>query len=499
MGKPFTPTTINKFKGIVYNPPELAGMDDAESPGMQNWNINPAGFLEKRRGGELKATITGLTGAARVLAIQRMNPSGTLAELLVTDMVKTYSCTLPGVTTPFEVTMPGPVSLSVLQWLVEYGIPGNAYNMTGIRSTSSNGIVGINIAGAATAPVGNSPAGTHLTIFKDRGFALNSLDTAGLESRLWYSAPGNMTDWGGVGLPQNIDLNPGDGDFLVATVPYNDQLIIFKSRKTYVLTADGSPTSWSVRLLNDVIGCTGRGSIKIINGFIYFLSADGVYKTDGTTFQLISDNVRSVTSQNRDYRNPLGVLAIYSAYWDDKYILWMPSTTNTQPVVWDLRAECWVRWLFAGGVDMAGEARYNEFNPDTLYIGGRATNKVWALGASVYQDEGVNYAASWNSRTMEFGDPTAFKRNHILMLDVGPNFNAASAFTVTYSADGIAGAGQPTQSSNINVRKMLKFKGAGRARYLQTAISVTDQYPQYLYGITWMNETKSLIPKNVPV
>lgn len=500
MGKSFTPTDIRKFKGIRYDPPEATGMDDAESPNMANWNIDPAGFLAKRRGGQLKATIAGLTGnRARVLCIQRLQPAGALAHIYMTDGAKVFRAALPGVTAPFEVVFPGPISIAQMQWMVEYGQPTVPYWMVGIRTAAApTGIVGIDGAGTAIAPVANSPEGTHLTVFKERGWAINSVSTTGFENRLWYSTAGNLALWGGVGLPQNIDIQPGDGDYLVATVPYNDQLIVFKSRKTYVLTADGSPTSWTVRLLNDSIGCTGRGSVKVINGFIYFLSADGVYKTDGTTFQLISDNVRSVTSSNRDYRNPLAVLDVWAAYWDDKYILWMPSSTNTQPVVWDLRSEVWTRWLFAGGVDMAGEARFNEMNPDTLYIGGRVTNKVWALGAGVYQDDGVNYTTSWTSRLMEFGDPTAMKRNHLFMLDTGPNFNAPSNYTVNQTVDGTARTPQPVQATDTNLRREIKFRGAGWGRYFQTTFSVTDNFQAYIYGITWMNETKSLLPRNLP-
>jgi hypothetical protein len=352
-------------------------------------------------------------------------------------------------------------------------------------------------------PLTNSPLGTHGVIFKERSWIVNSISTTD-ESRVSFSYPGNPGDFTAPGSG-NIIVGYGDGDYLVCCVPFNDVLIIFKSRSTWILTAEGESSAWSgVRILNPSIGCVGRGTPKVIGGFLYFLSADGVYKTDGTTFELISDPVKDLVTGTRDFRNPANVLLLDAAYWDEKYILFLPTQTGVlnsynTALVYDTRKELWTRWLFSGSCTTSGQARYQEYGPDTLYLGDKINPRIYSMGQETYADNGTVYPTYWKSKAMDFGDPVSYKRNHFVALDTAPMpLSGPTSYTVTHVTDQATPAAT-VRNNSMTSRRLMKFKGVGYARWIQTTVSTLDNLPSVVYSITWENEVKNPLQKSLPV
>jgi hypothetical protein len=349
----------------------------------------------------------------------------------------------------------------------------------------------------------NTPTGTHGVIFKDRSWIVNSVSLTD-ESKLSFSNLGNPGDFVSAGSG-NIIIAYGDGDYLVCTVPFNDVLIIFKSRSTWILTADGDPSGWTTRVLHPSIGCVGRGTAKVIGGFLYFLSADGVYKTDGTTFELISDPVRDLVVGNRDFRAPTNNMLIDAAYWDEKYILFVPTSAGTlasftQAVVYDTRTEIWSRWSFSGSCTISGQARYQEYGPDTVFLGDKVNPRIYAMGSNTYTDNLTVYPATWRSKALDFGDPTNYKRNHWFAIDAANEQQGLgpTSYTVSHFTDAASPAAT-VRNNSLAKRKLLKYKGAGYARWIQTEISTLDSLSSVVYGVTWQNEKKSPLQKSLPL
>lgn len=149
--------------------------------------------------------------------------------------------------------------------------------------------------GAALVVTAVNQQATVGVVHKSRMFVCNNLASGTPRSQLSYSeifdanAPNIAAGWPG----NTVDVQSTDADFITAVVVMNDVLFVFKRFSTWALYVEGTPP-WTLRNLHPSIGCVGRDTVVTIGGLIYFRSANGVYRTDGTTFELISGPVKEV-------------------------------------------------------------------------------------------------------------------------------------------------------------------------------------------------------------
>ena len=520
MPKVYQPFTIKEFGTLRFTSTlDRAAMADNEAAQLDNYNFTEMKTLTKRLGWQnrqnnfvstntLPAGGTVIQpGNVRMLGLQRRSPTGSLAnKYYFTNATKTGVWTVEDnfVGNQFNLVTPTNQQLDGAEWLVAAATPAFPYQMQLCRSTG--GMVGINVGGVPTAFTG-SPAGTHMSLFKSRLFMINSLHTSGQESRLNFSEP---LDYGNWPAANNIDISPADGEFLVATVVFNDQLILFKNRSTYVLTADGAPTSWIVRKLHPTIGCVGRGTPIIISGFIYFCSADGVYRTDGTTFERISEPIDGlIKSRLFAYQSNM-VLNRDAVFYDDKYILMLPDGfgSNIHLFVYDVRVDQWSRWVMGSGVETQGFAQYQEASPSLLVSGAKNSNKLFSMGNPIYADDSTAYQCNFVSKAFDGGDPTSYKRNYAATVEVGANSNEAGSAGVQVTlqketTESSGGTHAPT-SDNVGTvnfydlnRKSLRYPGIGLYRYIGISINNLGTTKVEVFGFTLLNgEPKQLISKS---
>jgi hypothetical protein len=355
----------------------------------------------------------------------------------------------------------------------------------------------------------NTPIGTQIISFKNRAWVINSRgeeNLAGDATKVWFSNPTLFADYGGAGLPNNFNLDFGDGDFLVGMIAFFDQLYFFKTKKTYMVSADGAPTNWQTKLISDRLGCVGRGTIKLWNGVLYFLSLEGVVRTDGTTFQVISAPIREFLDTYRNYLNPLTVLDTYASIWDNKYILWMPNsggTNVTTALVFNMDTENWTRWQFSNFVSVNGEAVWDEHYPDTIFFGSGAgssmPNRIWQMPLStIWTDNGVAFPCSFTTKKYDLGKTMGRKRNHLVGLSVADNSDNQGTYTIQTTSDDITQVSTtraPARLSALNI----KGRGAGYCRYLQTKVTQSSTAYAAVYDLTWMNEERGFEQKSIPV
>lgn len=521
INRKFEPVTISKFNGmdtgLAGSTPEQYSSEDDVMSDITNFNTTPDGYLEKRKGAYRTVAITQPVKPAslRLLYLQRTRVGGLTNRLFATDSFRVWRI-VAGTTQNDELLAAG-ASIAGLQWMVTYGgtASDTAYNCTGIRwtpTTNPNGVGGvIGFYGDSTLNnpggfVGNSPIGSMILNFKNRAWIINTRgaeNAAGHETKVWFSEPASFGNFGGAGMPNNFNLGFADGDYLVSMVAFNEQIIFFKSRTTYIASVDSAPTSWQYRLVSDRLGCVGRGTPKVINGVIYFLSAEGVIRTDGTTFQNISEPIRDFLDSYKDYYSPRNALEIYASYWDNKYILWMPSSDGIcrQALVFNVLTENWTRWTFAGNVFPYGEAVWDEHYPDSLFVGNNlhasTGNDIWQLGPAIYQDNQVTYPCTVQTKKYDLGRAMTRKRNHLVGITVTDNYLVQGTYTVKTMADDTVSTSQieaPAKFSAMNV----KAKGAGYGRYFQTLVTQSSSGYHALYDITWMNEERGFAPRSGP-
>ena len=148
---------------------------------------------------------------------------------------------------------------------------------SGYTSAPTVTITGGGGSGAtATANItGLCPAGLHLIRqFTNRLFAVGTGDDRNtlyasdiLDAEIWKST-------------NSIIVGGDDGQDIVAIQPFfNYEILVFKPSKIYIVTADPTATTaagWTVRLLNDRIGCVAGGSVAFAGKDVFFLASDGI-------------------------------------------------------------------------------------------------------------------------------------------------------------------------------------------------------------------------------
>lgn len=150
------------------------------------------------------------------------------------------------------------------------------YAGSGYTTAPSVTITGDGTGAAATATLNNgAPAGLRLIKqFTNRMFAVGTGDN---RNTLYASDILDPEVWK---TTNSIVVGGNDGQDIVAIQPFYDyELLVFKPNKIYVVTVDPTQTTaagWTVRLLNDKIGCVSGGSVAYAGKDVYFLANDGI-------------------------------------------------------------------------------------------------------------------------------------------------------------------------------------------------------------------------------
>jgi hypothetical protein len=136
----------------------------------------------------------------------------------------------------------------------------------------------------------------------------------------------------------SIIVGGDDGEDIVAIQPFYDyEILVFKPNKIYLVTADPTATTaagWTVRLLNDRIGCVSGRSVNFVNKDVFFLANDGirsVARSIADDFYIvgtpISEPVKNIIARiNKNY-----VTLCNAAFYDNRYFLAIPLDTAITP------------------------------------------------------------------------------------------------------------------------------------------------------------------------
>jgi hypothetical protein len=151
-----------------------------------------------------------------------------------------------------------------------------------------------------TTPVGltvsDIPSGLQfIKVDKERLFGFNSI--AQPNGLFWTNAyfdysTNSETNWTPVSGLNYDYVGKDDGEIGSAIEPYQTYMYVFKNRNIYKYSTAGDITNWGSIRLDTLYGCPFNRTIQNINGVLYWLSPDGVVRYDGSTVQLIDDNIR---------------------------------------------------------------------------------------------------------------------------------------------------------------------------------------------------------------
>ena len=328
---------------------------------------------------------------------------------------------------------------------VTIGAPNLAYGTTAsaVATVASNKVTAITVTNAgsgytsaptvtitggggsgatATASVSAlSPSGLRLIRqFTNRLFAVGTGDNRNtlyasdiLDAEIWKST-------------NSIVVGGNDGEDIISIQPFFDfELLVFKPNKIYLVTVDPTSTTasgWTVRLINDKIGCQASRSAIFTNKDVLFLSNDGIrsvvrsaaddFYTVGPT---LSEPVKNVIARiNRSY-----IGSSNGAFHNNRYYLALPldnSTTCNYVLVyntlfgsfeglWSIAANAMTKTNFSGGYSV---------NCVKLAVGS-PTGQVGHLydyldpdlqgdGNTEYKDYGTSYATYVVTKAYDFDD-----------------------------------------------------------------------------------------------
>lgn len=155
---------------------------------------------------------------------------------------------------------------------------GSASLGTGQKYSLSDGLV---------TALPNVPRGYAATVYKDRLFISGRRGIAG-NSRLFFSDLANFASFPGSNF---FDINPGDGDAVNDLMVYQDNLIVFKDNKTYVLSYDQGPAQAVLQNVSQTIGVMGRNCVVAYENSIFLLQYNEVYEMANYTFTRVSVKV----------------------------------------------------------------------------------------------------------------------------------------------------------------------------------------------------------------
>lgn len=152
--------------------------------------------------------------------------------------------------------------------------------------------------GLVTA-INNMPRGYAACVHKDRLWISGRRGITD-PSRLWFSDIANFTSWPSSNF---FDINPGDGDAVNDLIVYQDNLVIMKDNKTYVLSYDQGPAQAVLQQVNSTIGVMGRNCAVAYENSIFMLQYNAVYEMTNYTFTRISVKVPFEYDATLPYEN----------------------------------------------------------------------------------------------------------------------------------------------------------------------------------------------------
>jgi hypothetical protein len=209
------------------------------------------------------------------------------------------------------------------------------------------------------------------------------------------------------------EVDPYDGQQITGLGKIGPYLLVFKDRKTFVLT---NPQDRAYRQISSTIGCIAHRSIAETSQGTFFLSDDvGVCVTDGSTVSVVSDKIKpllddAVANYALEIRNAAAV------FYDDSYYLSIPYQDNKNSILleYNLQTQSW--WIHDCPVnqfailDPSGIARLYGTDPAT-----RLVSRYFV--PDLFSDNGNPYLSYWQGPFWAWGQPHINKRINQLRID----------------------------------------------------------------------------------
>lgn len=211
----------------------------------------------------------------------------------------------------------------------------------------------ISLGAANFADLSSMPKARHIAVIKDFVVIGNVSDSAAQVQRVRWSAINNSSLWSvdATTLADFQDL-PGDGGW-VQKVVSGEQGYVFQERAIWRMTFVGSPLIFQFDKVQDGIGAYAPQSVVSYKNMMFFLSAEGFVRFDGSNITPIGngkvDNTFFADLDQNYLSKVRGVIVP-----DRKIVLWSyPGVGNSGGLSNHILVYSWAydRWAFVEGTN----------------------------------------------------------------------------------------------------------------------------------------------------
>lgn len=229
-------------------------------------------------------------------------------------------------------------------------------NFPQMNLLATNGSTAYRYDGTSVVPLANAPALANFICTHDNRVYV----AAG--STVYFSALRKAEDWSTVDDSGSIIVETSDGKPITGMVAGAQRLTIFKENSIHELFGT-RPANFQMKPVTDNLGCAAGRSIQVVEGMMYFLGNDGIYRYNGgsapkSEFAIpVQNYVRQI---NRAYADK-------SVSWtkEGKYYVAFPTGSNQKNnlvLEYDIQFNTWNVWEmndeFSVGCVQANNALY---------------------------------------------------------------------------------------------------------------------------------------------
>ena len=345
--------------------------------------------------------------------------------------------------------------------------------------------------GTSLRDIAGSPAASMCTVYKDRMFTVDYVGDPILgntDSWVMYSKqvgdpavesepfPFSSGYWGESESSGHIDVQGGDGDICTTLFVLQDQFFIWKTHSMWRLSIPSPDvTTWVLRVISRSVGCVSQFTVREVEGSIYFLGEFALYKTDGVTFEDVSQAIYPSAFQGHFPSGGVATLQLTNrdsaGLWNGKYLLHLVTDpagiVASRDRLWilDVKTGGWSRYeiapFWAGGFHPHNMIEVDNpyitgYKHRGLYIGDARIPglNIWRWGSPVdvqnYADTATSidsstgitrvgpqtFVATFTTKDYVFEDPVSVKRAKWGMVEANiktANSTTWSQFTFTGS------------------------------------------------------------------
>lgn len=294
--------------------------------------------------------------------------------------------------------------------------------------------------GTSVTTLANAPVGSNFVTTHDNRVYLAEKNV------VHYSALRKAEDWNTVDDSGQIVVETADGKDITGLIAGSGRLTVFKQNSIHELFGN-NPGNYTMKIVVDNLGCPTGNAAQVVDGVIYFLGNDAVYRYSGgalpaSDFSMqVKETLAKINKAASDQ----------SVSWQigKKYYLAIPTGANTNPdtiLEFDVDFNTWNIWSFPFPVTASG-AILN----DVTYIGS-SNGTIYKLDGSATTDNGTAIAWEWVSKPFTFSSMAAKSRWYRMWVIADIPSGATLNAYVSTDEDGENWTNVKSITSNANVQ-----------------------------------------------